>query len=107
MLRVNLRFSVALTCRLAVWPSGRLHPDRTLQIAEVASGIPEAIRVVDSQPGHRAPGDQPQQESVRRGEDLGDFLAHGGQLIDGEEATVVDLLARRAERGEAVRLRIQ
>ena len=44
---------------------------------------------------------------MRRGEDLGDFLAHRGQLVDGEEATVVDLLARRAERGEAVRLRIQ
>ncbi len=44
---------------------------------------------------------------VRRGEDLRDFLAHGGQLVDGEEAAVVDLLARRAERGEAVRLRVK
>ena len=44
---------------------------------------------------------------MRRGEHLGNFLAHGSQLVDGEEATVVDLLARRAERGEAVRLRVQ
>ena len=63
--------------------------------------------MVDAQPGHRAAGDQAQEEGVRRGEDLGHFLAHGGQLVDGEEAAVVDLLARRAERGEAVRLRVQ
>ena len=63
--------------------------------------------MVDAQPGHRAGGDQAQEEGVRRGEDLRHLLAHGGQLVDGEEAAVVDLLARRAERGEAVRLRVQ
>ena len=44
---------------------------------------------------------------MRRHKDLAHLLAHRRQLVDGEEAPVVDLLAGGAEGGEAVRLGVQ
>ncbi len=82
-------------------------PGGALQSAEISRRIPEAIRVVDAHAGYRPGGQQAQEEVVRRGEDLRHLLTHGSQLVDGEEAAVVDLLPRRAERREPVRLRVE
>ena len=50
--------------------------------------------------------DQARKTACRR-EDLRHLLPHRRQLVDGEEATVIDLLTCRAKRGETVRLSIQ
>ena len=79
----------------------------SLQIAVVASRVPETVRVIDTQAGNGAVRQQLQQPGMRGREDLALLLTYGSQLIDGEEAAVVDLFPRRTKGGEAVALGIQ
>ena len=78
-----------------------------LQLAEVVRRVPEAVRVVDAQAGHLSLGEQPEDEFVRRAEDLGLLDADRRQVVDVEEAAVVDLLRRDAPEGRAVGLRVE
>ena len=63
--------------------------------------------MVDPEPGHPSGADEPEDEAVRLGEDFGVLHANGGQLVDVEEATVIDFLARHAPEREPVRLLAQ
>jgi hypothetical protein len=63
--------------------------------------------MVDPEPGHPSRADEPEDEAVRLGEDFGVLHANDGQLVDVEEATVVDLLAGHPPESEPVRLLAQ
>jgi hypothetical protein len=58
------------------------------QPLEVAGGIGEPVRMVDPQAVDRALACQLQRQLVRLGEDALVLLAHGGQVVDVEEAAV-------------------
>ena len=58
--------------------------------------------MVDAQPVERAVRDPAEDERVRLGEDLRVLLAQRDQLVDVEEAPVVDLLGRAPPEGEPV-----
>ncbi len=63
--------------------------------------------MVDPKPGDLSGADEPEDEAVRLGEDFGVLHANGGQFVDVEEATVVDLLAGHAPESDPVRLLAQ
>ena len=63
--------------------------------------------MVDPKPGDLSGADEPEDEPVRLGEDFGVLHANGGQFVDVEEATVVDLLAGHAPESDPVCLLAQ
>ena len=67
---------------------------RPLKIGEVARRIPKPVGMVDPDPGGRPFADQPEEQLVGGGEDFRNFLPDRGQLVDREEAAVVDLFGR-------------
>ena len=74
--------------------------------SEVLLGIVQAVDVVDPQ-AVDAPSDQVQHQPVGRLEHRRQLDADAGQLVDLEEAAVIDLLRRDAPVGEPVVLRLQ
>src|SRR5262245_38005642 len=66
--------------------------------------MPETVRMVDPQPGYHAASDQAEDRLVRRGKDRGDLLPDRGELVDGKESPVVDLLSGDAPEGESMGL---
>ena len=81
--------------------------DRAVQAFEVGSGVPEAVGVVDAQPADRAVLDQTQDETVSSIEDACVLDPDASQVVDGEEAPVVDLIARNPPVREPVSLRLK
>ena len=75
-----------------------------LQAPEVVGGVVEPVGMIDAQPRHRALPHQAEEQPVGGLEDLGLLHADGRQLVDVEEAPVVDLLARHAPVGGAIGL---
>jgi hypothetical protein len=80
---------------------------RVLQAPEVGAGVVQAVRVVYAQTVHPGVLYELQDEPVRRLEDLLVLDTNTCQVVDGEEAPVVDLIARHPPVGEPVRLRFQ
>ncbi len=78
-----------------------------LQPAEVAGGVVHAVGVVDPQPQHLAARDQLEREAVGGGEHFLTLHREGGEVVNVEEAAVVDLVRRVAPVREAVVLRRQ
>ncbi len=77
------------------------------QPAAVARGIVQAIDVIEPQPLHLVLGDQAQDHAVGLLEHLGALHPEPGQLVDVEEAAVVDVRAGDAPEGEAVDLIVE
>ena len=78
-----------------------------MQAPEVIGGISESIRVIYAQSVHRALLHQPQYEPVRRLKDPFVLDPDAGQVIDGEETPVVDLIASHPPVRKPVRLRLK
>ena len=78
-----------------------------LKASEVFGRGVETIGVVDPEPGHLSRADETKDEAVRFGKDVRVLHADGGQLIDVEEAPVVDFLAGDAPEGDPVGLLAQ
>src|SRR6267143_389691 len=75
-----------------------------LEPPEIVGGVVEPVGVIDAQPGHRSLAHEAEEQAVGRFEHLRLLHPDGGQLVDVEEAPVVDLLAGDAPVGGAVRL---
>ena len=75
-----------------------------LEPPEIVGGVVEPVGVIDAQPGHRSLAHEAEEQAVGRLEHLRLLHPDGGQLVDVEEAPVVDLLAGDAPVGGAVRL---
>ena len=78
-----------------------------LQAAEIVAGGVEAVDVIDAQTGDRAAAHELERETVDLLEDERIFHAQRGELVDVEEAAVVDLFGGDAPVREAVRLQVQ
>ena len=78
-----------------------------LKASEVFGWGVEAIGMVDAEPGHLSRADEAEDEAVRLGEDLRVFHADRGELIDVEEAPVIDFLTSNAPEGYPVGLLAQ
>ncbi len=78
-----------------------------LQHREIARRIEEAVRVIDSHRLHAAVLQQLRQQLVGRGKDLRVLDAQPRELVDVEEAPVVDLVRRGAPVRQPVGLRFE
>ena len=78
-----------------------------LQPVEVAGRIVEPVGVIDAQAVDLARRDELEHEAVGRIEDRLVLHAEGGEVVDVEEAPVVDLVGGDAPEREPVRLRFQ
>ena len=78
-----------------------------LQVAEIPRRIPEAVGVVDAQGGDLALVEQLEEQPVGLGEDLRLLHVDRRQLVDVEEAAVVDLLRGHAPVRHAVGLLLE
>ena len=67
--------------------------DSVVQAVEVGGGIPQPVGVVDAQPVDGALLDQTKDEPVRGGEDVLVLDPDTREVVYGEEAPVVDLIA--------------
>ncbi len=70
------------------------------QAAEIAGGVVQAVRVIHPHAGDDAPPHQRQDAPMNRLEHLGILGTQPGQIVDVEEAPVVDLVAGRAPVGQ-------
>ena len=77
---------------------------RVAKPVEIAQGIVEAVHVVDAKSGHLARGYQFQLLAVALAEDFRQLHAQSGELVDVEEAPVIDLLIADLPVSDAVRL---
>src|SRR4029079_1415957 len=77
---------------------------RLPQLAEGAGRIEQAIRMLKADAGARASFDEREQQLVRRREHARVFDADAGEVVDVEEAPIVDFVERRTPEREAVRL---
>ena len=78
-----------------------------LQAREVLCGIQQAVRMIDAQPFHQALRQPAPQQLVGLGKNAGVFHAQAHQVIDVEEAPVIDFLRRNAPVRQPVWLRLQ
>ena len=90
--------------RLAV---GEHVGDPRQQALAIAARVVHAVDVVEAHALDLALGDQAQQQAVGGLEHLGPLHAQASQLVDVEEAPVVDLRARDPPVGEAIGLVLQ
>ena len=75
-----------------------------LEAEEVLAGGVETVRMVHPEAGDLAFADETEDQLVTRREDLGALHADGGQIVDVEEAPVVDLVASYPPVGQPVGL---
>jgi hypothetical protein len=73
-----------------------------VQEVRVPAGIVEAVDVIDPQALEPAVADHLEDEAVRLREHLRIFDAHAGQIVDIEEAPVVDVVDGDAPEGQPV-----
>ncbi len=78
-----------------------------LQAAEIPGRVVEAVGVIDAQSVDLALGDQLQEQAVRGLEDRLVLDAQRRQIVDIEEAAVVDILGRDAPGGEVIGLQVE
>ena len=78
-----------------------------LEPLKVLGRIVEPVGVIDPQPVDLALGQQPQDQAVCGLEDLLALHAQGGQVVDVEEAAVVDLVGRDPPVGQAIALMLE
>ena len=71
------------------------------QAAKVAVGVEQAVDMVDAQPVHRAVGQQAEGKPVDVVEHLGQLHAQAGEVVDVEEAAIVDVVGGDAEMRDA------
>jgi hypothetical protein len=75
-----------------------------LQLAKVTGRVPEPIGMIDAQTGCPALGQHSEDQLVGGLEDFGQLDSNGGQVIDVEEAPVIDLLSCHPPECQAVGL---
>ena len=73
-----------------------------LQEAEIFLRLEKPVRMIHAQPANVALTHQIENQRMHRGEDFGIFHANGGEIVDVEEAAVVDLVHRDAPEAEAI-----
>ncbi len=78
-----------------------------LELGEVEGGIVEAVGVIEAQAVEAPLFDQAKEELVGVVEDAVLLHAHGGEIVDLEEATIVDLLGGHAPEAQAIALLAQ
>jgi len=78
--------------------------DAAAEAAEVGGGVVEPVEVVDAQASDLALADEAEDEGVGGLEDAGILDAYADEVVDGEEAAVVDLLGGGFPEGEPVGL---
>ena len=88
-------------------PATKLQEPLLLQLPQVAPRIEQAIGVVDPQAVHQAAVEQVEHQGVGAFENLRMLDADGRQLVDVEEAAIVDFVGRHAPIGQAIRLLAQ
>src|SRR5665213_2433476 len=79
----------------------------TLQAAEILLRIVEAVGVIDAQAIELAAAHELKSEPVRVLEYGLVLHAQGGEVVDVEEAPIVDLIRGHAPGGEAIGLRLE
>jgi len=84
--------------------TGQLQVAVFLQFLQVGQGIVETVHVVYSDPGNHLLPDQPEQKSVGLLEDRRILHPDGGEPVDVEEPSIVDLLGRHSPIGKTVDL---
>ncbi len=67
---------------------------RTAIAREVGSGIEQTVDVVETQPLQGTVANEPEDQAMGMVEHVVAFHAEAGEIVDVEETTVVDLVAR-------------
>ena len=80
---------------------------RRLEVKEVLHRVEQTIWVVDAQASHLPCTEQSEHDGVHGPEDLGLFDANRRQLVDIEEASIVDLIRRHPPIAKTIRLMCQ
>ncbi len=78
-----------------------------LQLLEILRGIVEAVGMIDAQAIELAVAEQFQHQSMRGLEHRLVLHAKRGEIVDVEEAAVVDVIRRHSPVGEAIALALQ
>ena len=86
---------------------GQFQGVAALQTLQILFGVEQAVGMVDAQAVDLALAQEAEDQLVRRVEDLRPFHAQGGQLVDVEEAAIVDLVGGDAPERQAIGLGVE
>ena len=85
-------------------PAGAGHREMLLETPEVLVRVVEAVGVVDAQPVELPLRQQPEDQAVGGLEDVLTLHAEGGQVVDVEEPSIIDLVGGHPPEGQAIAL---